>query len=181
MTSGREGGFTLVEIMVVILIIGFTAGMITLTVAPDRQSGLEAQAEQFVTSARFVAEETALTYEIIALFVEPGSSRAGERWCYRWRRWRDQGWQAVSDFLPDQCLDADTGIEMVVEGEVYEYDERNTTPTPVLWFYPSGESTRFEIAFFDRFDGEQPVERVLVDMMGNVLWRDVDEPLEESW
>src|SRR5690606_34773952 len=98
------------------------------------------------------------------------SSQQGERWCYRWRRWRDQNWQPVSDFLPDQCLDADTDIEMVVEGEVYEYDERDTTPTPVLWFYPSGETTPFEIAFFDRFDSED-IERVRVNMMGDITWQ----------
>ncbi|HEV8078019.1 MAG TPA: hypothetical protein VGP45_06510, partial [Marinobacter sp.] len=89
-------------------------------------------------------------------------------------------WQPVSTFLPDQCLNADTDIEMIIEGELYEYDERDTTPTPVLWFYPSGETTALEIAFFNRFDSEQ-VERVYVDMMGEIVWQQTDEEREVSW
>jgi|SRR5690554_1274072 len=180
MNTRREAGFTLIEIMVVILIIGFIASLVTLSVTPTRSDGLQAQTEQFVTHARFVAEEAALTYEVIGLFMEPGEQLDSERWCYRWRRWRDQRWQSVSDFLPDQCLDRDTDIEMIVEGDLYEYDKNDTTPTPVLWFYPSGESSRLEIAFFERFDSEQ-IERVIVDMMGNVYWQELKEEAEANW
>ena len=176
----RQSGFTLIELMIVVFIIGLGASAAFLAVAPDRRNLLQEQTEHFVTAARFVADEAPLTYEIIGLFVEPGQSMQGNRWCYRWRRWRDSSWQPVSTFLPDQCLDADTDIEMIIEGEVYEYDERDTTPRPALWFYPSGETTPLEIAFFNRFDSNE-IERVSVDMMGEIIWQEQSDDLEVRW
>src|SRR5690606_23052885 len=113
----RQAGFTLIEIMIVVFIIGMGASFAILSVAPDQQNLLQEQTEEFVTAARFVADEAALTYEIIGLFIAPGESMQGNRWCYRWRRWRDGSWQPVSTFLPDQCLNVDTDIEMIIEGE----------------------------------------------------------------
>lgn len=175
----RQKGFTLIEIMVVVMIIGLSAGMVTLAFAPDDASRLEEAADKFLLQAEFVAEQTTLTGEVIGLFVRPTQSRQGEQWCYRWRQFRNSSWQPVSDFLPDQCLPTDAGVEMIVEGEEYEYDPRTTSAEPLLIFYPSGEATRFEIALFAQFEADEDVQRIEVDMMGRVRWLNREQELAE--
>ncbi|WP_020210705.1 prepilin-type N-terminal cleavage/methylation domain-containing protein [Gilvimarinus chinensis] len=174
----RQRGFTLIEIMIVVMIIGLSAGMATLAFAPDDTSRLEQAADKFMLQAEFVAEQTTLTGEVIGLFVSPSQSREGEQWCYQWRRFRNSSWQPVSDFLEDQCLNPQMSLEMIVEGEPYEYDERETTPQPVLIYYPSGEATRLELALFTRFDSDE-VQRITVDMMGDVVWENREQELAE--
>lgn len=172
----RQAGFTLIEIMIVVVIIGFSAGMATLAFAPDDTTELEEAVDKFMLQAEFVGEQTVLTGEVIGLFVEPRAARDGDTWCYQWRRFRNSSWQPVSDFLGDQCLRSTVELELVVEGEPYEYDERETTPKPVLMFYPSGESTRLEMALFTRFDSDE-IERVEVDMMGGIRWLNREQEL----
>ncbi len=174
----RQKGFTLIEIMIVVMIIGLSAGMATIAFAPDDTSRLEKAADKFMLQAEFVAEQTTLTGEVIGLFVRPQQSRQGDQWCYRWRRFRNSSWQPVSDFLEDACFAPEMSLEMIVEGETYEYDERETTPQPVLIYYPSGEATRLELALFTRFDDDE-VQRITVDMMGDVVWENREQELAE--
>lgn len=175
----RQRGFTLIEIMIVVMIIGLSAGMATLAFAPNDTTELEKTVDKFMLQAEFVSEQAVLTGDVIGLFVAPRSARDGDTWCYQWRRFRNSAWQPVSDFLTDQCLRSALELELVVEGESYEYDERETTPKPVLMFYPSGEATRLEMALFLRFDSEK-VERIEVDMMGSVRWQSRAQELAEQ-
>ncbi|MBU2886246.1 prepilin-type N-terminal cleavage/methylation domain-containing protein [Gilvimarinus agarilyticus] len=172
-------GFTLIEMMVVVLIIGLSAGMVTLAISPDRAGELEKAADKLLLQSEFVAEQSTLTGEVIGLFARPNSTAEGEQWCYRWRRFRDSSWTPVSEALPDQCLPADTGVEMIVEGEPYEFDPNTTSVEPVLIFYPSGEATRFEVALFPLFDNDEEVQRLDVDMMGRVRWLNRDPELAD--
>lgn len=174
----RQQGFTLIEIMIVVMIIGLSAGMATLAFAPDDTTELEQAVDKFMLQAEFVSEQTVLTGEVVGLFVKPRPAREGDTWCYQWRRFRNSAWQPVSDFLPDQCLRPEVELELVVEGEPYEYDEREKTPKPVLMFYPSGEASRLEMALFTRFESDE-VERVQIDMMGDVRWLNREQELAE--
>lgn len=174
-------GFTLVELLVVLMIIGFAVTIVSFTIpGDDSATQAEREAEEFMLSARFVSEQTVLNQEVIGLFMEP-RARAGEpqHWCYRWRRFRDQNWEPVTDFLTERCLPEVLQLEVRVEGEEWQYDPREDTPTPVLVFYPSGEATPFEMALIPgRFD-EGETQRVEVTMMGDLQWRNRDEREQE--
>lgn len=176
--DARQQGFTLIEIMIVVLIIGFSAAMATLSFSPDNTTELEEAVGKFMLQTEFVSEQTVLTGDVVGLFIEPRANREGDTWCYQWRRFRNSEWQPVSDFLPDQCLRPELELELVVEGEPYEYDERETSPKPVLMFYPSGEASRLEVAVFTRFDSDE-VERIEVDMMGEVRWLNREQALSQ--
>jgi general secretion pathway protein H len=174
-------GFTLIEIMVVVIIIGVIAGTVMLSLRIGGTSQLQEETEHFILSARFVSDQATLNREIIGLFVEPGGGASGAigQWCYEWQRFLDQNWQPASDYLDRHCLPEGLDLELLVEGEPYQYDPRATTPTPVLVFYPSGEATPFELAIAPSgFGSGEEIQRVEVDMTGRIRWRNDEEARE---
>lgn len=184
-SKSLQGGFTLLEIMVVILILGLSLGVVSLSVGgDDGASATQKEAENFMLTANFVAEQTVLNSQIIGLFFEPRNS-AGSidvQWCYRWQQRRDQSWQELSESLGEHCLSPQIKVEMIVEDEPYEHDPDLTPTPPVLVFYPSGESTPFELAIFRAeggFTDEETIQRIEVDMVGTIRWLNREE-LEAS-
>jgi general secretion pathway protein H len=184
--KSRQGGFTLLEIMVVILILGLSLGVVSLSVGGDEgASATHKEAENFMLTASFVSEQTVLNSQIIGLFFEPrtASDSIDLQWCYRWQQRRDNTWQELSENLGEHCLSSRMKVEMIVEDEPYEHDPDLTPTPPVLVFYPSGESTPFELAIFESeggFTNEESVQRIEVDMVGEIRWRNREEAEEAA-
>lgn len=184
--KSRQGGFTLLEIMVVILILGLSLGVVSLSVGGDEGvSATHKEAENFMLTASFVSEQTVLNSQIIGLFFEPrtASDSIDLQWCYRWQQRRDNTWQELSENLGEHCLSSRMKVEMIVEDEPYEHDPDLTPTPPVLVFYPSGESTPFELAIFESeggFTNEESVQRIEVDMVGQIRWRNREEAEEAA-
>ena len=180
-SKSRQQGFTLLEIMVVVLILGMSLSVVSLTVGGDDGASLTRKAtEEFMLTTNFVAEQTVLNSQIIGLFIEPRPvpDSVDMQWCYRWQLRRDNAWQQASETLKDQCLSPRIQLEMIVENEPYEYDPDLTPNPPVLVFYPSGESTPFEMAMFESADGfaeQDSTQRIEIDMMGKIRWLNREE------
>jgi general secretion pathway protein H len=175
MSNRHQGGFSLLEIMIVVFIIGFGIGIASLAFQPsDDKARLIEEVEHFYVSAHYASEQSVLSSEVIGLFVNPRplTTTTGMEWCYDWRRFRDDAWVRLIDLLTERCLPEAIQLDMIVEGEPYEYDETLTTPLPLLVFYPSGEAIAFEIAFFDTaLQGSNDIQRIEIDLFGQVLWR----------
>lgn len=181
-THRKSAGFTLLELLVVLMIMGIAMAMVSLSMpGRDNESLAEDETEDFMVSARFVSEQTVLNQEVIGLFLEPRaqSGTAEQSWCYQWRRYLDQSWQAVTDFLSERCLPPELQLDVRVEGEEWQYDPRQDPQDPVLVFYPSGEATPFEMALIPGSFDEGETQRVEISMMGDLIWRNRDE-LEEQ-
>lgn len=165
-------GFTLLEILAVMVIIGLSVGVATVVFNRGGDDLLREEAEYFTLSTRFVAEQALFGGERAGLFItRSAGERAGRyRWCFRWQRHRDNSWQAFDEALEPRCLPPGTQVDIRVEGEPFDYDPEQTVEHPVMVIYPSGEATPFEIALYrdDRIDDAQRIE---VDPMGQVNWR----------
>ena len=173
-----QQGFTLIEILVVVFIIGLTAGMVALTVG-DRKSetGAPKEAALLVQAVDFVSEYATLNGEVVALFIQPkeASDSLGKQWCYHWKRLREGGWTDLpEDTLDEHCMDESVQWDLTVEGHVWTYDEDLEVQPPVLVFSPSGESTEVEMAIFESGDADN-TQRIEIDLMGTIHWLNQEE------
>jgi general secretion pathway protein H len=175
-------GFTLIEILIVVFIIGLTASVISLSMGDDKKDSAPYQeASKLLQSIAFVSEYSALNGDVIALFVSQKESEdaLNKQWCYSWKRFRDNGWgELPGETLPEHCL-ADTMVwELVIEGRIYAYDPDLETQPPVLVFSPSGEATPVEMALFESAasgSSNNNAQHIEIDMMGNSRWLEQDE------
>lgn len=178
----RMQGFTLIEILIVVFIIGLTASVISISIGDDKKDSAPYQEAQALLQAfAFVNEHTVLNGEIIALFVNQQESEdaLNQRWCYSWKRLRDNVWSEMpEDILPEHCMAETVVWELVIEGRIYVYDPDLETQPPLLVFSPSGEATPVEMALFESIakssDGKS-AQHIEIDMMGNSRWLEQDK------
>ncbi len=175
-------GFTLIEILIVVFIIGLTASLISLSMGDDKKDSAPYQeASKLLQAIAFVGEYTALNGEIIAMFVSQRDAKdeLNKQWCYSWKRFRDNNWgELPSDTLPEHCLPETVIWEMVIEGRIYAYDPDLEIQPPVLVFSPSGEATPVEMALFESAasaSSSDTAQHIEIDMMGNSRWLEQDE------
>lgn len=180
-------GFTLIEILIVVFIIGLTASVISLSMSDDKKDSAPYQeASKLLQSIAFVSEYSALNGDVIAMFVNQRQSEdaLNKQWCYSWKRFRDNNWgELPGEILPEHCL-ADTLVwELVIEGHIYAYDPDVEIQPPVLVFSPSGEATPVEMALFESAasgSSTNNAQHIEIDMMGISRWLEQDEAEAEA-
>lgn len=98
------GGFSLIELLVVVLIIGLGVGFISTNIGGNSHYRLQAEAKQFANNVSMVAEEAVLSHQQwgVDLFVlkQPDGDRFGYRWLVRNDR---DIWQLAN--LDDQAVE----------------------------------------------------------------------------
>lgn len=185
-----QRGFTLIEIMVVVIVIGIAISMVTIAIGGDKaQEQVRKEVEEFMLQANYIAEESVLKGETHGLFVEirplqTVSTKANEEWCYVWRRVRDRQWGELPE-LPDwHCLPEGITMELVVNDDPWEYDPELEFQDPVLGFYPGGDASgEVEISFYAQGDfssNDSETERITLDVMGALHWVTEEKRLERD-
>lgn len=171
-------GFTLIEILIVVFIIGLTASLISLSMGDDKKDAPSYQeARAFLQTVGFVNEYAVLNGEVIAMFVRKrdAADSLNPQWCYSWKRMRDNSWSELPvESLAEHCLPEGLQWELVIEGHIYNYDPELETQPPVLVFSPSGEATPVEMVLFEAGVSES-AQHIEIDMMGNSRWVEEDE------
>jgi general secretion pathway protein H len=106
----RARGFTLIELMVVLLVMGLAAGLIGVLAQPDERTRLRVEAERLAELLDLAATESRLTGKPIAWAV----GRAD----YRFWRSSDAGWLEAGETLRARSLPAG----MAISGLRIEFD-----------------------------------------------------------
>ena len=187
--GAKSQGFTLIEIIAVIIIIGLMAAVIA--VSMDNRvaaSATRKEAQLFMQAIDFVSEQSVLNGEIIGMFVTQKEleDSLAKQWCYHWQRFRDSAWQDLpEDTLSEHCLPENMQWDMSIEGHLYAYEAELETQPPALVWSPSGEATPIEMKFFESgsrvSNGIKPeVQHIEIDMMGNSHWLEQEEEDERS-
>jgi general secretion pathway protein H len=187
MLSRREQGFTLIEIIFVVFIIGMAVSVISISVGGNALAEqTQKEAETFMLQADYVAEQSVLKGETHGLFVELRPAQdidAQEQWCYQWKRVRDRQWQTVPE-LKAHCLAEGLVIEFILDEELWEYDPELEYQDPVLGFFPSGDaSAEVEISIYaDQLqrNDEEETQRFELDISGDLRWINEEERREQE-
>ncbi len=172
-------GFTLIEILVVVFIIGLTAGVVALSMGDRKdETGPKKETQVLIQAIDFAGEYAALNNELVGLFVstkEAEEAPGQTQWCYSWQRLRDNAWVDFSEgVLVEHCMDPSLQWDLVIEGKVYEYDPDLEKHPPLLVFSYSGETTPAEMAIYEQ-DKSTEAQHLELDMMGNRHWRNQEE------
>jgi general secretion pathway protein H len=183
--KSTERGFTLIEIIFVVFIIGMAVGVISIAVGGNAAADFtRKEAQEFMLQSSYISEQSVLKGETHGLFVElrPAQVINGQaQWCYQWRRVRDHQWQDLPE-LSQHCLEEGIGIEFVIEDELWEFDPELEYQDPVMGFYPSGDgSGETEIAIFaEQLNAADVVEteRFKLDLAGEIHWVTEEERVE---
>ncbi len=185
--KSSQRGFTLIEIIFVVFIIGMAVGVISIAVGGNAAADMtRKEAEEFMLEAGYIAEQSVLKGESHGLFVElrPAQDIDGkEQWCYQWRRVRDRQWQDLPE-LGQHCLPEGQVIEFVIDEELWEFDPELEYQDPVMGFFPSGDgSGKTEIAIYAdgvQTDTATETEHFELDLTGELHWVSEEKRVEEE-
>jgi len=163
----RQRGFTLLEIMIVVVIIGIvTASVVSVAFGDRKSEKLQQEASRFKAVIKLAQEEAVLESRIYALGIwQKGYGfyvPASKGWALLDRR--------TDKRLGERKLPEEMELEIALEG-VEVVLEIEPPEKPQIFILSSGEMTSFEIDF--RFtDTDDEPERLAYDPLGRLLSTD---------
>ena len=179
-----QHGFTLIEIIIVVFIIGMAVGVISIAVGGNAAANqIRKETEDFMLQAIYASEQAVLKGEHHGLFVELRPAQdidAEEQWCYTWRRVRDRQWENLPELTP-HCIAEGLAIEFRIEDDEWEYDPELEYQDPVIVFYPGGDaSAEAEIAIFSNstMNDEVETQNFVLDITGEIRWVNEEERIQ---
>jgi general secretion pathway protein H len=141
-------GFTLLEVMVVIVIIGIIVSQITISFSGQSpEEILKTEARRFASLAQLASEEALLSNALIGIAVDHDG--------YQFLRRQKDKWQASTESvfrkrsLPDE-------VRIALDSDYHPAEKEEEKLAPSILILPSGEITPFHITFIseatdDRF------------------------------
>ncbi|MFO1361222.1 MAG: type II secretion system minor pseudopilin GspH [Burkholderiales bacterium] len=127
-------GFTLLEVLVVVVILAVLASLVAVRVAPDRRQSLREEATRLAAVLGHAHDEAIVTGAAIAW--QPDAN--GYRFV---RRDPDRVWRAVDSDAALRARAFAAGVELAA----VETPERTTNAAPAIVLQPTGASAPFRI------------------------------------
>ncbi len=180
----RQGGFSLMELMAVLLVVGLALGIVTNSVGrggPEQQ--LYEKLEQFLVQSDFASEHAVISGEALGILLEPPAWQVAENpeldldnvgWRYRWQIYGPKGWQDIHN-MPAVSLPPDIEMDVTIGKKRWDWRAKTTDKkSPVVSISPSGEITQFvfEIKHTLVRDFVQHIE---LSEEGAIVWREAAE------
>ena len=133
--SPGEHGFTLIEILVVLAILGIAAGLAAVTLDRDDRGIAEREAKRLAGALEHAAAAAQWRSETLGVSADGGGYRF-------WRRGSDNRWSPVADddVLASRSLPPGVGVTPLV------YAGAAVPPDAILPFRPSGRNEPYTLA-----------------------------------
>ncbi|OUS50102.1 type II secretion system protein GspH [Shewanella sp. SACH] len=185
----RHAGFTLMEVMLVILLMGLTAAAVTMSIGNSGpQQALDRTARQFIAATEMVLDETVLSGQFIGIVIEKTS--------YQFVFYKDGKWDPLDKdrLLSEKQMEPGVVMNLVLDGlPLVQDDEEDDSwfeepliepsaddkkkhPEPQVMLFPSGEMSAFELTFITKTDKGQQAEALVVgDALGRLTIGRPDE------
>ena len=183
-------GFTLLELMVVILVIGLAFGIASVAInngGPEKD--IEAAIDKFMIISEFAGERAILSSESMGLRLIPPQWQHEDYdefdeayndigWQYEWVSGSEAGWQPIPNY-PKINLPPLTKLTILIDEVEWKWEEVLDRHTPLAVLYPSGDVSYIEIQFSHKDDSEFS-QTVKVDESGELVWVELKERLEQE-
>lgn len=182
MRVSRQTGFTLMEVLLVVLIMGLAASAVTFTIGgADKQQALERVARQFMASTELVLDETVLSGHFIGIVIEKDS--------YKFVFYDEGKWKPLQQdrLLAEREMEDGVQMHLVLEGLPLSQDDeeqdswfdepliepsaddKKKFPEPQVMLFPSGEMSSFELTFVAKDELGHEIEALVVgDALGRL-------------
>ncbi|QYJ82253.1 type II secretion system minor pseudopilin GspH [Shewanella aegiceratis] len=182
MRGVRQFGFTLLEVLLVVLLMGLAAAAVTYTTSgADQHKALEHTARQFMAATELVLDETILSGHFIGIVID---KQRYEFVVYdegKWKPLQQDRLLAAKEMEPgvEMHLVLD-GLPLTQEDEEDESwfdeplierseEEKKKFPEPQVLLFPSGEMSVFELTFVGKDERGQEIEALVVgDALGRL-------------
>ena len=168
----RNHGFSLVELLVVLLLIVMVAGMVSLNVSSGGQeTRLAAQVRNLAETAEYALDEAQFTGRDHGLLLEQVDEGGEWVYAYTWHQRAIDGWDPPAgepEVFAEQRLPPEISLELEIENSPFSevgLDEEEESRGPQVVFYASGETTVGAINVRRREDGEL-LWRIEWDLLG---------------
>lgn len=151
-------GFTLLELLVVMAIVGLLVTFTGLTIGPEDNSelSLHDNASSLINQMAIAEASAVLSGQPVGMHLLPPTTDQ-ENWQLKWSRWQNAQWRESSNRLPELSLPVDLPIELTVDGQVLDLYRQNqiqrqapelidnVLARPSLVFFPTGEASQFTL------------------------------------
>jgi general secretion pathway protein H len=187
-TSHRQRGFSLLELLVTLFVVVLVTSMVTLNISSGgRDIELEAEVRDLAETAAYALDEAQMLGLNYGLQLERIDDGGESLYGYRWRELKPEGWVEPSsgkDIFAPRRFDPD--LELTLELEDLSVGELplagiDDGVSPQIVLYASGETTAGSIDVRRRDDGEL-LWRIEWDLLGRfkVLRRGEEESVEDQ-
>ena len=163
----KQQGFTLIEIIVVVAIIGIIIAFVGIKISRDTDRLASLEAKRFHAIVSEVRDEAIISGRNLALRID---DRQGAYYFLRWQ----SGWQKVNDDLfKKRTLEPGVGLESYIldqievqteEKQEDEGEEVEVTP-PYIFITPDGQISNFKVSF----SGSSKVFQLAFNHKGRLL------------